>query len=128
MTNSKGYVDYYLSQLSGPEAENSWHSLVEAGPDALPYLVEAFNSNDDPQIQVRLIQIICQYRSKNAVPFLSTQLNNQFPEIWKTALDGLVSLGNTEAIEALGVAMEHVKGEKREWIEEAIQQIYESQQ
>jgi hypothetical protein len=30
------YVAFYAAQLAGPHGDGAWHSLVEAGPPALP--------------------------------------------------------------------------------------------
>jgi HEAT repeat protein len=126
MTEFKEIIDHYVRQLSTPQSENAWFSLVDEGPAALPYLVEAFKSNADAAVRIRLIQIICQYQSQDAIPFLTVQLNNHVPEIWKTALDGFVMLRSKEALAALETAIPTATADKREWIEEAIQQIHEA--
>ncbi len=118
-------VDYYVQRLSGPEAENAWHSLVEEGPAALTYLLNFFASTKDKELQIRLIQIVCQYRSEKAIPFLEKQLHHPVPEIWKTALDGLVMIGTKTSLELLAAASLKAPAERREWIQEAMQQIHE---
>jgi hypothetical protein len=128
MASLEEYVDHYVSRLSGPDADNAWHSLVEGGPAALPHLLNAFASANDTELRVRLIRIICQYRFGDAVPFLTAQLENRVAEIWKTALDGLVMIGSKQALESLGTALSSVTPDKREWVEEAIQQIHEANQ
>ncbi len=71
MQDLRELVGYYVERLSGPEAENAWHSLVEEGPAALPYLLNSFGSAEDKEVQIRLLQIVCQYRSEEAIPFLA---------------------------------------------------------
>jgi hypothetical protein len=118
-------VGYYLQQLSGQEAENAWHSLVEEGPAALPYLLNSFNSTNDKELQILLLQIVCQSRAEEAIPFLREHLHHQVPEIWKTAIDGLVMIGSKESLHALEALSATTTPERQEWIEEAIQQIRE---
>jgi hypothetical protein len=118
-------VDYYVQRLSGLEVENAWHSLVEEGPGALPYLLNAFASTKDKELQIRLMQIVCQHRTEKAIPFLEKQLHHPVPEIWKTALDGLVMIGTKTSLESLGAASLKAPAERREWIQEAMQQIHE---
>ncbi len=116
-------VNYYVQRLSGPEAEDAWHSLVEEGPAALPFLLNSFASTKDKEIQIRLLQIVCQYRSEEAIPFLAEQLYHPVPEIWKTAIDGLIMVRSKESLQALGAACATTTAKRREWIQEAIQQI-----
>ncbi|HEV2947429.1 MAG TPA: HEAT repeat domain-containing protein [Gemmataceae bacterium] len=118
-------LGYYVQQLSGPESENAWHSLVEGGPAALPYLLNSFALANDKEMQILLLQVVCQYRSEEAIPFLAEQLHHQVPEVWKTALDGLVMIGTKGSLQALGTASTSATAERREWIEEAIDQIHE---
>jgi HEAT repeat protein len=108
-------------------ADDAWHSLVEAGPTALPDLVRAFDAAGDPGVKVDLAQIISEYRSSDSVPFLETLLRNPDGDLWKQALDGLVMIGGKTALDALAVAKVPMAPEKREWIDEAIAQIIAGQ-
>jgi HEAT repeat protein len=126
MRDLEEYVRHYVRELSGSKAENAWHSLVEAGPTALPYLVNAFEAATEPRVRVSLVQVIAQYRSAERVPFLETLLRDGKPEIWKAALDGLVMCGGTAALAALRAARAITTSEKRQWIDEAVGQITET--
>ena len=66
----RAYVDYYVSRLSGPMADDAWHSLVEAGPTALPEVVRAFGAAGAPSVKAYLVQIIPSIDHRNAFPFL----------------------------------------------------------
>lgn len=123
MRDLREYVADYVRQLSGPGANDAWHSLVDAGPPALPHIVDAFNSSSDVVARLALVQIIGSYRSADAVPFFAGCLRNTDSDIWKTALDGLVSLGGRPALDALTVMLDTTTLDKREWIAEAIEQI-----
>jgi hypothetical protein len=116
-------VDHYVAQLSGPNAFTAWHSLIEAGPPALSLVIEAFNTTTDTRIQVSLVQIVSEFRTDSAVPFLQTLLGDRRPEIWKVALDGLVILGNHAALDTLRDIRLTIARERRPWIDEAIRQI-----
>ena len=115
------------SHMSGPKADDAWHSLVEAGPAALPYVVKAFDAARDPDVMISLVHVISEYRSAEAVPFFETLLRDRDAEIWKAALDGLVMVGDKVALEALDGARPNASAEKLEWIDEAVGQIREAQ-
>ena len=123
MRDLQDFVKDYVAALSGPHADDAWHSLVEAGPAALPYLVEEYNASRDPAVRLALVEIVGEYRSADATAFLVTCLQNGDGDIWKVALDGLVSLGGRAALDVLSVARETASPRKREWIEEAVEQI-----
>lgn len=123
MRNLQEYVDDYVPQLSGPKANDAWHSLVEAGPAA----VKAFDAVRDPDVMISLVRVISEYRSAEAVPFFETLLRDRDAEIWKAALDGLVMTGGNAALDVLDVARSNATAEKLEWIDEAVGQIREAQ-
>jgi len=127
MRNLQEYVDDYVPQLSGPKADDAWHSLVEAGPAALPYVVKAFDAARDPDVRISLVHVISEYRSAEAVPFFEALLRDRDAEIWKAALDGLVMVGDRAALDALDVARPNATAEKLQWIDEAVGQIREAQ-
>src|SRR4051812_23732769 len=125
MRELREYVANKVRQLSALGADDAWHSLAEAGPLALPYIVDAFNSSSDPAAKLALVQIISEYRSAEAIPFFAGCLQNADPDIWKAALDGLVSLGGRAALDLLIVARDTTTRDKREWIAEAVEQLKE---
>ena len=43
--------------------------------------------------------------------------------VWKEALDGLVAIGGSDALDAIRQARDRAKGKKAEWLDEAIGQI-----
>jgi hypothetical protein len=63
------------------------------------------------------------------IPFLSEVLNDPKEEVWKQAIDGLVTIGSPEAVKSLRAARErhfsspNVAKDFCGWIDEAIQQI-----
>ena len=68
-------------------------------------------------------RVASEYRTKDALPFFTTLLAAQDDNIWKTALDGIASLGDESAVTHLLVASETMGNEKLPWVEEAIGQI-----
>lgn len=127
MENLRKYVDYYAAQLSGPTFGDAWHALAEAGPAALPYVTDAFNTANTPAIKIALVQIVREYRSAQSVPFFANLLQSSDSEMWKSALDGLVTLGGKIAVSALVNAHKSATGDKRDWIDEVIEQILTSE-
>lgn len=60
MRHLQEYVSDYVRRLSGPDWENACHSLVEAGPAALPYVIQAYNATADPNVKRALAQVVCE--------------------------------------------------------------------
>lgn len=131
MTDLKEYAYHYIKQLAGPEADNAWHSLVEADHAIIPFLVEAFRIEPATKTRSLLVSVIWQHRLPETLDFLTEALDDRAPEVWKSALDGLVTLGEPSAIRVLQSAKEHIQGggemaaAKVEWIDEAIRQTAE---
>jgi HEAT repeats len=119
-------VEDYVSQLSGSNAEDAWHSLVEAGPAALPHVVQAFERAVDRDVRVALVEVVSEYRSPEAVPFLAALLREPDAKLWKAALDGLVMVGGSAAFNALASTRLTSLPEQRDWIDEAMSQITNS--
>ena len=90
-----------VTKLPGIHSDDAWHSLVEMGPDALPYVVKAFEEERDPSVALALIRVVNEYRVEAALPFLSNVLGNSDPNVWKAALDSILSIGGSSAAECL---------------------------
>jgi HEAT repeat protein len=127
MPDLREHVADYVRDLSGPARDDAWHSLVEVGPDALPYLIEAFHVSSDASAKLGLARVIAEYRSEDALPFFAECLRNAEPDIWKAALDGLVSLGGRATLDILTIARNTSTPDRREWIAEAVEQIREAE-
>lgn len=128
MPNLQAYVAGYVAQLVGPDGEDAWRSLVEAGPAALPYLLEALDAAVDPHLRASLVRVVAEYRSTEAVPLLKSVLGDRNAEVWKCALDGLATLGGQVAVDALVSAKAIATAERRDWIDEAIRQVLDARQ
>ena len=124
--NLQAYVARYVAQLAGADGEDAWHSLVEAGPAALPHLAKALDAAADPHLRTSLVRVAAEYRSTEAVPLLRSVLEDRDAEVWKCALDALVVLGGQVAVDALVSAREIAMPERREWIDEAIRQVLDA--
>ncbi len=130
MVDWNEYARHYIDQLGGPEREGAYHRLMDADDAIVPVLIGAFRTQPDPGIRALLVDIIWQHRLPETVGFLNEALDDRDPEVWKSALDGLVTFG-TPAIQALRSARERIlagtvaERTRAEWIEEAIQQIQE---
>jgi HEAT repeat protein len=123
--NQQQAVGHYVAQLSGDDAEDAWHRLVELGPSTLSLVIDAFDSISNSDVRASLVSIVAEWRTGDAVPLLIACLTEKDSEIWKTALDGLVSTGGPEAENALRASRLSCRVDQREWIDEAITQIAE---
>lgn len=131
MTDWHEYAAFYIERLRGPESEDAYHSLIEADNSIIPILIDAFRTEQDSEIRSDLVAVIWQHRVPETTDFLIEATNDPAPEVWKSALDGLVAIGGQDAIQALELARERLHPDSRkeytkeEWIDEAIQQIKE---
>ena len=62
------------------------------------------------------------------MPFLAGLLHDRDAEIWKAALDSLVTIGGQAVRDALAAAEMMATEERRAWITEAVQQVTETGQ
>jgi hypothetical protein len=67
--------------------------------------------------------VISEYRAPQALDLLARTLKARDEEMWKLALDGLVTLGGDSARRVLVDALNSAEPRKREWIDEALEQI-----
>jgi HEAT repeat protein len=129
MSSAGEYAAYYLERLRRGQAEEAFYGLIEAEPAVLPVLIEAFANEADPVIRAEIVRCIGQHRRPEAVGFLAEVLHDPAPTVWQEALDGLVALGDNQAIQALQAAWATVPAGRggraitAEWIEEALEQV-----
>src|SRR5688572_13490453 len=93
MNDLREVVRHYASELAGPGADDAWHSLVELGPAALPFVCDALRSARQGKARVRLAEVLGSSPSIEALPVFREFLNDLDAEMWKVALDGLITLG-----------------------------------
>ncbi len=125
MNDPKDYITHYIARLIGPERDDAFHSLVEADNIVVPYLIDAFKGEQNIAVRTELIEIIWQHRLPETIEFLSDVLDDKNPEIWKRALDGLVSIGGLPAIDAILSAQQRPQRDQQrmKWLNEALEQI-----
>lgn len=77
--------------------KNAFFTLIEASDAVVPLLIERFQREPDGVSRAQIIEIIWQHRQPASISFLSMALEDSYPEVWKQALDGLVTIGGAEA-------------------------------
>ena len=116
----QGYIAEQVQLFDDPASDEAFHNLIELPRDAIPLLQKAYDRQDNPQIRARIIEVIWQFRDRSTLPFLADALKEEDDEIWKQALDGIVTIGGDEAFAILkAVQTESASDNKRAWIEEA---------
>ena len=123
MANHDDLTRRSIAALRDGEWENAYHRLIEIGGSATTLLAEAFRNEREPGLRRLLLRILWQTRSNDVVPLLMEGLEDEEPNVWKEAIDGLVALGGPHALEALRAARPRSTSPKAEWIDEAIGQI-----
>lgn len=115
-----------VEQLKSSDNENAYHSLLEFEGDITSFLMIMYDQENDTAVKAQLIEIIYQRQQDSEVlRFLAQAVKQNAPTVWKTAIDGIVSIGGNEALTQLMVVQQECAAEslKTEWIIEAINQI-----
>jgi HEAT repeat protein len=125
MKPSSDYVEYYLEMLRDGDFETAFHSFIDLDCTVIPKLIEKFQSESSSEVRAELVRIIWYFRSPDSTPFLGTALKDPSPDVWKSAIDGLVSIGTPAALAELqkSLTIKSRGDEFTRWIEEAITQI-----
>jgi hypothetical protein len=120
------YVERYLQRPR--RGEDVFFDLTGHSPFIEPYLIKAYGNERDREVRFGLLEAISENRLSESVVFLGQVLET---DLWKPALDGLVTIGGPSAAKVLKKERQRiVEGEggrkqrvRFEWIDEAIQQI-----
>ncbi len=120
----------YLDRLD----EATWDDCdpcLDYGAQALPYFIAAFEAESTPSRRARLVRAIWQFRDMAALSTLAMALNDSASEVWKDALDGIVTLGGRQALAVLtrartALAACPAETERLAWIDEAAAQVAKS--
>jgi HEAT repeat protein len=110
-----------VAALSGPASESTWHWLAESEPDLR--LVSGAFSIGKTHVQVLLLQVLREWRTPECLSLARVGLNSTEPQVWKEALDVLVTIGDEAAAAELRQTLNFATGEKWNWIQEALQQV-----
>jgi HEAT repeat protein len=118
-------------RMKAEDAESAACALEFADHAILPILGRHLKEEHDAEVRERIIEIIGQHRVPSAIPILAEALFDEFPLVWKKALDGLVTLDRPECMQAIEAArnrfFRRAKDSEyfQEWVDEAIQQLCE---
>jgi hypothetical protein len=129
----KNKVAALIQDLGGPDTENLLCALRNLSGQAVGPLASAFHDEPDGARRALLILAMSQLRDERAVPVLVDALRDPDGAVWKCALDGLVTIGGTSAIEGLQGAPAMVAGladatVRLEWCQEALHQIRDAKE
>jgi len=118
-------IDYIKMARSG-DLEGASHELRELDHSFLPAMQRAYSCEDDPVVRSMIVEAIWQHRQPSVIDFLAEVLRDPAPEVWKQALDGLVTFASAEVRRLLRSSADREEDkERRAWIEEAINQVGE---
>jgi hypothetical protein len=90
-------IAHYIQQLNSPNEESYLALLTDSTAEDVPALIAAYDAERDVKVRVKLIEIIGQKRAPESLNFLALALQRHQPEIWKTALAGIVVVGGEPA-------------------------------
>jgi hypothetical protein len=126
MKRAREFVDRYLELMrcGKGEFEDALRTLSEADSSVLPILIDAVNKPENSGIRPRIVHAIWQQRNPETIGFLAGLLRDADDEVWKEALDGLVTIGGSKGRAALRLVRDTMTDQsKAEWIDEALDQI-----
>ena len=122
MKTITSYLDW--ARTGNPEA--ALQGLIDLGEAAIPHLVEAYRAEADPTVRALIVEAVWQIRSHASIDFLGEALQDPSGEVWRQALDGLVTLATPESLRILEGALETTKAGDEDfqtWIEGAIEDV-----
>jgi HEAT repeat protein len=134
VSDLRALVEHYLLEWSSSRWAHAYHSLIELGPRILPELESRFAESRDSALRAALVELAQQLHSADALPLFAAALEDEAPEVWKQALDGLVDLASPGSLLLLESALAHPPpgetspGEWASWVQEAIQQVRAEQE
>jgi hypothetical protein len=113
----------------GSDSDSAYFSLIHMGEAVLPFLVRAYRAETDPSRRSLLVEVAWEGRTSKAIDFMAEALKDPNDQVWKQALDGLVTLSGPESLEVLQSALEESRMDPKQarvrivWIQEAMDQI-----
>lgn len=122
MSNSRIGIDILIDKLDSESSENTYHTLLEMGVTIIPNCINRYCKEHNPTIRSRLVAIVWQSRDESVVSFLGNALKDTESDVWKEAMDGLVSISTPEARGVLHASIESAQKDatfSREWLEYA---------
>lgn len=124
MPMTRDDLSQLVSALGDGDAD-AFHTLIEAPHDIVPILIEEYQLQTDGYLRASLVEVIWQHRLPSTVPFLLTVLGDNHDEVWKQALDGLVTIGGDEVKSGLQKHKTQLTlaDPKVSWIDEAREQL-----
>ena len=123
MTSVKEIVDYYISEFLAGRCEDAAFGLAETDfdSDVIPELINVYESTDDTDTKVFVIEVVSDFRLPSSFGFLRHALHREEQEIWKSALNGLAMVESADSVDAMDVVLASITDDnKRAWIEEVI--------
>lgn len=117
-----------VSQLVEPLCDGNdtaFHTLIQADKTIIPLLAQQFVTRVCGADRARIIEVIWQHRDTATIRFLASALNDEYPEVWKQAIDGLVTIGGDHSLDTLKAFLDQLNTDdaRSPWIAEAIDQI-----
>jgi hypothetical protein len=127
-------VAHHLEQFRAGQYDDAFFGLLESPTFATPVLVEAFRSETEASVRAFLVKVLWERRDPSVLPVLGEALSDRSADVWKEALNGLVTLVAPESLNILRRASrEPVSGRSEQdkfglWLSEAIEQAEETLQ
>ena len=122
----------YVQQLTTDSAEDAYFALLTHSTEVnIPAFIRAYHEQNNPHVRASLLEIVWrQHPSSTPLEFLAQALRDSSAEVWKSALDGLVSIARPECVVILECERQHLleadpenASTRPDWIAEAIQQL-----
>jgi hypothetical protein len=133
MSDINEALDFYLANLQDGGDEAMFFNLKDLGRSALPRLMDEAQKPENRPNRAFLVHVIWQMRDPSSVDFLGACLADPDANVWKEALDGLVTIGGPAATSWIV----RTRGELRqgtvasdmkdEWLVEALDQMRDRQ-
>lgn len=117
-----------LIELHGAEPEDAVCAIRELPAEGLSVVADGYRRESDGSRRQVIIHALWESRNPAVLSTLSLALSDPDDRVWKEALDGIVTLGGSQARQILERARDALADqpellERRTWVHEAIEQM-----
>jgi HEAT repeat protein len=130
--DAQALVAEVLVQFRAGEEDRAFFALLHTRTGLQSALEDAFRLEKDAHVRAFLVKVLWEQRDPAVLSLLASALGDRNAEVWKEALNGLVTLASPHSLEILGDALRQpISGRAEQdkfgsWVSEAIDQIKEA--
>jgi hypothetical protein len=119
-------VNDFLELARKGHNEAALQGLIDLGEPAIELLSASYRGESSASVRALIVEAVWQIRSHASVDFLGEALLDPAPEVWRQALDGLVTLASAQSLQILESTRDQLgdnRPELGDWLDGAIDDV-----